>query len=186
MLYARSRRVPASVATVLIAAGAVWMLADPVEGGAEPRMAALELVAGVAAASVGLAGQDVALDRTAALRWVPRRAAHVLLTGALAVAVLLALQAAGGDLAPVAFVVRDGAGLLGLAGLAATAFGGQFAWTLPVGWFSVAFFIPPDTGVPTRIATWMLAPADTPAATWTALILAVSGTLTYALAGPRR
>ncbi|WP_049570889.1 hypothetical protein [Nonomuraea sp. SBT364] len=183
VLYARSRQVPASLAVMVAGAALVRWLSG---GGADPRMAALALVAGVAAASVGLGGQDVRLDRTAAVRWVPRRAAHLLLAGALAGAVLVAFQAAGGEAAPAGFVVRDCAGLLGLAGLGAALFGGQFAWTLPVGWFCVAFFIPPGTDVPTLVATWMLAPPDTPAATWTALALAAAGTAGYALAGPRR
>ncbi|MEU2056357.1 hypothetical protein [Streptomyces bungoensis] len=35
-----------------------------------------------------------------------------------------------------------------------------------------------------RVATRMLLPTGTPAATWTALCLAVVGTTLYALAGP--
>jgi hypothetical protein len=36
------------------------------------------------------------------------------------------------------------------------------------------------------ILTWMMQPAESVAATVTAVVLAVSGVLTYAVAGPRR
>ena len=81
-LYARSRQVPASFAAVVISAMAVWALApDGNAGPGDLRLPTLALAAGVTAASVGLGGQDFALDRTAAIRWAPRRAVHVLLIG---------------------------------------------------------------------------------------------------------
>jgi hypothetical protein len=138
------------------------------------------------AASTGLGGQDLALDRTAAIRWVPRRAAHVLLAGAVVGAVLLTVQTMGAELATTAFVVRDSAGLMGLAALGAALSGGRYAWMLPFAWLSVSFFAPPPTSVPTQVATWMLLPPGTAAATWTALALTVAGTAAYAVAGPRR
>ncbi len=95
-------------------------------------------------------------------------------------------QRIGADLAPTAVVIRDAAGLTGLAALAATAFGAQYAWTLPVAWPTIAFFIPMSDDLPFRITTWMLRPPDTTAATWTAITLAVLGTTAYAVAGPRR
>jgi hypothetical protein len=121
--------------------------------------------------SVGLGGQDLALDRTAAIRWVPRRAAHVLLAGAVVAAVLLTVQTMGTSMATTAFVVRDSAGLTGLAALGATLSGGQYAWTLPFAWLSFSFFAPPPTSAPMRVAMWMLLPPGTAAGTWTALVL---------------
>ncbi|NEA62078.1 hypothetical protein [Streptomyces sp. SID12488] len=186
-LYARSRQVPASLAAILISTVAVWALArDGGEGPDDPRLPVLALAAGVMAASIGLSGQDLALDRTAAIRWVPRRAAHVLLAGAVVAAGLLAVQAMGASMATVAFVVRDSAGLMGLVALGAAVSGGQYAWTLPFAWLSFSFFAPPPTSTPTRVATWMLLPSGTPAATWTALLLTATGTMAYAIAGPRR
>ncbi|WP_055632371.1 hypothetical protein, partial [Streptomyces griseoruber] len=180
-LYARSRQVPAALAALLIGALAVWALArDGGTGPADPRLPVLVLAVGAMAASTGFGGQDLALDRTAAIRWAPRRAAHVLLAGAVAAAVPLTVQALGADLAPAAFVVRDGAGLMGLGALGAALWGGPYAWTLPFAWLSYAFFAPPPTGVPTRVAGWLLLPAGTPAATWTALALTVTGTAAYA------
>ncbi|WP_180687390.1 hypothetical protein [Streptomyces gossypiisoli] len=186
-LYARSRQVPASLAAVAISAATVWALArDGNDGPGDPRLPALVLAAGATAASIGLGGQDLALDRTAAIRWVPRRAAHVLLIGTVVGAVLLAVQTMGEDLATTAFVVRDSAGLMGLVAVGATVFGAQYAWTLPISWLALSLFAPPPTSTPTEVATWMLLPPGTTAATWTALALAVTGTAAYAVAGPRR
>ncbi|MER5971530.1 hypothetical protein ABT112_17665 [Streptomyces sp. NPDC002055] len=187
-LYARSRQVPASLAVVVLSAVTVWTLAR--DGGGvpgDPQVPVLVLVAGVTAASVGLGGQDVALDRTAAVRWVPRRAVHVLLIGTVVGAVLSAVQAVGGgDLATTAFVVRDSAGLMGLAALGATVCGAQYAWTLPIAWLSFSFFAPSPTSVPLQVMAWTVLPPGTAAGTWTALVLAVVGTVVYAVAGPKR
>lgn len=187
-LYARSRQVPASCAALVIGAVAVWALApDTGSGPADPRLPVLALATGVLAASVGLGGQDLALDRTAAIRWVPRRAAHVLLAGAVVAVVLLAVQGLGGTpMATTGFVVRDSAGLTGLAALGAALAGAQHAWSLPFAWLSLTFLSPPATSTPTRLATWLLLPPGTPAATWTALLLLGVGTTAYAFAGPRR
>ncbi|WP_055594230.1 hypothetical protein [Streptomyces hirsutus] len=186
-LYARSRQVPASLAAVVISAVAAWALARDGSGApGDPRLPVLVLAAGAMAASIGLGGQDLALDRTAAIRWVPRRAAHVLLAGAVVGTVLLAVQTMGEDMATTAFVVRDGAGLMGLVALGAALSGGPYAWTLPFAWLSFSFFAPPPTSVPMQVATWMLLPPGAAAGTWTALVLTVTGTAAYAVAGPRR
>jgi hypothetical protein len=186
-LYARSRQVPASLAAVVISTLAAWALArDGSEGPGDPRLAVLVLATGAMAASIGLSGQDLALDRTAAIRWVTRRAAHVLLAGAVVGTVLLIVQTMGEEMATTAFVVRDSAGLMGLVALGAALSGGQYAWTLPFAWLSFSFFAPPATSAPMRVATWMLLPPGTAAATWTALALMVVGTTAYAFAGPRR
>ncbi|MFJ4834472.1 hypothetical protein ACIP79_31865 [Streptomyces sp. NPDC088747] len=184
-LYARSRQVPVSLAAVLVSAVAVWALVRG-EGPGDPRLPVLVLAMGAMAASVGLGGQDLALDRTAAIRWAPRRAAHVLLAGAVVGGVLLAVQNTGEDMATTEFVVRDSAGLMGLAALGAAISGAQYAWTVPFAWLSYTFFAPPPTSMPTQVATWMLLPPGTAAGTWTALALTVTGIAVYAVAGPRR
>ncbi|MFI5871506.1 hypothetical protein ACIBAH_03495 [Streptomyces sp. NPDC051445] len=186
MLYAYSRQVPASLATVLISAAAVWVLTR--DGSAAPggaQLPAVFLTAGAMALSTGLGGQDLDLDRSAAIRWAPRRAAHVLLGGAIVGAVLLTVQAVGRDLTTTAFVARDCAGLAGLAALGAVVAGARYAWAFSFTWLAFAVLVPPlATSVPMKVATWMLLPTGTPAATWTALCLAVAGTALYALAGP--
>lgn len=186
-LYARSRRVPASLAAVAAGAVAVCVLARTGGGGpGDPRLATLILAAGATALSVGLGGQDLALDRTAAIRWRPRRAVHVLLCGALIGVVLLVAQTAGGQPAALGFTVRNSAGLMGLVALGAAWCGSPYAWIPPFAWLSVSFVVPPAADGPTRVLTWMLLPPGTAAGTWTALALAVAGTAVYAGVGPRR
>ncbi|WP_380283709.1 hypothetical protein [Kitasatospora purpeofusca] len=177
-LYARSRQLPATLAALAALAGlaALARLGDGGLGG--PRVSALLLAAGAMALSAGLGGQDLALERTAALRWPPRRAAHVLLCAVLAAAVL--------PPGPLALTVRDSAGLTGLAALGAACFGRAHAWLLPFGWLCASFVLPPAPDLATQILTWPLLPPGTTPATWTALTLAATGTTAYALAGPRR
>ncbi|MER5987073.1 hypothetical protein [Streptomyces sp. NPDC001787] len=186
-LYARSRHVPASLAAALLSTAAVWALAR-IGGGTlgDPRLTMLVLAAGAIAFSVGLGGQDLGLDRTAAIRWMPRRAAHVLLCGALIGAVLSAVQAISGQQAPTAFVVRDSAGLAGLVALGAAWCGAQYAWIPPFAGLSVSLVVPPSDGVATQVLTWMMLPSGTTAGTWTAAVLAVVGTAVYVVGGPRR
>lgn len=187
LLYARSRQVPASLAVAVAGALAVWAFGgNSGAGQPDPRLPALLLAAGVTAGSVGLGGQDTALDRTAAVRWAPRRAVHVLCVAAAAAAVLLAVGLTGDEVAGTAFVVRDSAGLAGLAAAGAVLFGAPHAWTLPMAWLAFALFTPSTGGVPAEVATWMLLPSGTTAATWTAAVLGAGGTIVYALAGPRR
>jgi hypothetical protein len=178
-LYARSRQIPMTFGAALATTVAVWTFVEP----PNPGMAALSLVAAVAVLAIGLTGQDSHLDRTAALRWFPRRLAHVVLIAATAAALLLAFTT---DLAPASFVLRDSAGLAGLAALAAVAFGGQYAWTLPLGWLTFAFFVPHSDDGPVHVVKWMLQPPDNTVAAWTAGVLAVVGSTTYAITRPRR
>lgn len=186
-LYARSRQVPSSLAVVVLGSLAVWALAGLGGGGpADPRLATLILAMGVTALSVGLGGQDLALDRTAAIRWIPRRAVHLLLCGVLVGAALLTVQSMSGQQPSPAFVVRNSAGLTGLAALGAAWCGAQYAWILPFGWLSVSFLVPPTADVATQVLTWLLLPEGTAAGTWTAVALACAGTAVYAVSGPKR
>jgi hypothetical protein len=182
VLYARSRQVPAGVAGALIAVAAIWGLAEW-NGGATGTSAAFAIVAGAAILGAGLSGQDPDLDRTAAVRWLPRRAIHAVLIGALTGAVVLAF---GEEAAPPEFVARNSAGIAGLVALTAAFFGGHLAWTVPVGWLAVSLFLPRDETTAVLVARWMLQPVGTAAATWTAVALGVGGVAAYALAGNRR
>jgi hypothetical protein len=183
VLYARSRQVPTSVAALTVGTAAVWFLARdnwtllPVS---------LALTVGIAVAATGLSGQDADLDRTAAIRWRPRRGIHLLLIGGLTFgAVLLPrLWEAGQVMVPV--VARNAAGLLGLAGISAMLFGGAFGWTLPLFAFAVAYFTPPGTDTGTEIVAWLLQPTSVTAAAWTATVLGVAGFLAYTVFGTRR
>ncbi|WP_053702387.1 hypothetical protein [Streptomyces sp. WM6368] len=187
-LYARSRRAPTSLAVVLISAVAVAALGriGGAVGPVDPRLCTLALAAGATALAVGLGGQDLALDRTAAIRWMPRRAVHVLLCGVLIGAVLPGALALGGQPASLALVVRNSAGLMGLVALGAAWCGGPYAWLPPFASLSLALVVPPAPDPATQVLTWMLLPPGTTAGTWTALVLAVAGTAVYAVGGPRR
>ncbi|MEV4144502.1 hypothetical protein AB0J40_12585 [Amycolatopsis sp. NPDC049691] len=182
-LYARSRQVPAAFTALLAATAGVWFLARG-SWSAIPVM--LALTAGTAVAATGLSGQDPDLDRTAALRWPVRRFAHLALIGLAVAGAVLAVQLLGVLTVDGSIIVRDAAGLLGLAGLAATVAGGQFGWTLPLLWAAITPFVPEDGSTTIRIVAWMLQPAETPAATWTAVALAVTGTAAYTARGGRR
>ncbi|WP_406194206.1 hypothetical protein OH807_04670 [Kitasatospora sp. NBC_01560] len=186
VLYARSRQVPASAAAVALVALVVWALNQDGPGPLSLGTAMLVLTASVVAASVGFGGCDVVLERTAAIRWVPRRAGHVLLIGAFAAAALLAVQAGGARLVPTGVVVRDSAGLVGLAALGAALCGARFAWTLPTGWLAFSLLVPTPGGTVGQVANWMLFPPGAAASSGTAWALLATGTVVYALAGPRR
>ncbi|MFE4516564.1 hypothetical protein ACFRMQ_20505 [Kitasatospora sp. NPDC056783] len=184
ILHARSRQVPASAAAVLFVALALWAFtgSGPVGLGTAVQI----LAANVAAGSIGLGGWDLVLERTAAIRWVPRRAAHVLLIGAFASAALLAVQAVGPEIAPAGAVVRTSAGLVGLAALGAALFGAHVGWILPTGWLGFTLLVPPPGGVVGEVAGWMLYSPSTTASTATPWVLLGVGTVVYAVAGPRR
>ncbi|MFI9273438.1 hypothetical protein ACIGXM_22365 [Kitasatospora sp. NPDC052896] len=186
ILYARSRQAPTSAAAVTLVALAAWAFHQDGAGPMDLVIAVVVLTANVTASSVGLGGRDIALESTAAIRWAPRRAAHVLLIGAVAAAALLAVQAVGPELAPAEVVARDSAGLVGLAALGAVLCGAPFAWTLPTGWLALTLLVPPPGGTGGQVASWMILPPGTTAATGTAWALLVSGTVLYAIAGPRR
>ncbi|WP_406638531.1 hypothetical protein [Amycolatopsis sp. WGS_07] len=182
-LYARSRHLVAALVAVLLCAVVFPLLLG---GSWTTFLATIALGATVAVAGVGLSGQDVDLDRTASFRWPPRRLAHLLLIGVLAGGVTLAAQGLVESPMDTGWVLRNAAGLLGLTGLAATLFGGQFGWTLPLGWAMTTAFVPKSAGQVYDIVAWPMAAADAEAAWWMAGLLFVVGTAAYAGAGARR
>ena len=185
-LYARSRQVPIAVLTIQLTTCGGWALTRATGGG--PLLGILVLLLAVSVLAVGLSGLEPALDLTAAFRWPPRRALHALLIGVVPAISALGWQFALGPVMPTGVVLRTCAGLLGVAALTATVFGGRHSWTLPFGWFLVSFFTPhPSTETSTsRALTWMVQPDHTPAATWAALALAIVGAACYARFGNRR
>ncbi|MFJ7250622.1 hypothetical protein ACIQWA_39105 [Kitasatospora sp. NPDC098652] len=185
-LYARSRQAPASAAVVLLVVLAGWAFDHDGPGPMGLGTAVLVLTVSVAAASVGLGGQDAALDRTAAIRWVPRRAAHLLLIGAFAAAALLALRLVGAEPASTGSVVRVAAGLAGLAGLGAVLCGAHLAWILPTGWLAVTVLSPAAPGTAGEVVHWMTFSPATTVSTGTGWVLLAVGTALYAVVGPRR
>ncbi|MFF0147962.1 hypothetical protein ATK36_4441 [Amycolatopsis sulphurea] len=182
-LYARSRHVPVVVAPLLLSVVLTWWFA---EDKWTPFAATLGLGLAVVFAASGLSGQDIDLDRTAGFSWFPRRLAHLLLIGVVAAGVMLAVQEAGDVQVESALIVRDTAGLLGLAGLAAVLFGGQFGWTLPLGWTMLGLGTPDEPETLNRVFTWLRLPADDALSWWLAGVLFVLGAGGYAMAGARR
>ncbi|PWW66738.1 hypothetical protein [Actinokineospora spheciospongiae] len=178
LLYARSRRVPATAVAAVLGTVPIGLLA---EDAADPRPAALAAAIGAAALATSLGSADPALDRTAAFAWPPRRAAHLLLGAALLVGLLLlaAPPAAAGVL------LRDVVGLTGLAALGATAFGAATAWSLPVTWAALTLVVPPADGVG-AVLTWPAQPETSTAATATAVTLGCVGLLVHSAFGCRR
>uniref|UniRef100_UPI000BF09EB4 hypothetical protein n=1 Tax=Streptomyces sp. wa1002 TaxID=1828186 RepID=UPI000BF09EB4 len=138
----------------LLASAALLGAGAAADGAADPRLSVLAVAVAVASAAPGLGGQDAALDRTAAIRWAPLRAAHVLLIAAAVTLVLLAAQTAAREPVTAAFLLRDAAGLTGLAALGAVLFGAEYAWTPVVGWPAVTLFAAPD---PAGVGGWLLA-----------------------------
>jgi hypothetical protein len=183
MLYARSRQVPAAFTALLVATAGLWFLA---RGSWAPLPVMLTLTAGIAVAAIGLSGQDPDLDRTAALPWPVRRFAHLALIGLAAGGAVLVVQELGTSTVDLSIILRDAAGLLGLAGLAATVAGGQFGWTLPLLWAGMAPFVQDDGSATSHVVAWMLQPPGTAAATWTAVVLAVAGAVAHTGWGGRR
>ncbi|WP_409185001.1 hypothetical protein F9C11_12370 [Amycolatopsis sp. VS8301801F10] len=183
VLYVRSRHLAVSLAAMLLCAAAFPPL---IGDNWSTFLATISLGAAVAVAGVGLSGQDIDLDRTASFRWPPRRLAHLLLIGAVADGAMLAAQGFVDPPMDTGWVLRNAAGLLGLTGLAATLFGGQFGWTLPFGWAMTAVFVPRTAGQVHDIVAWPMAPADSAAAWWTAGLVFVAGTAAYTVAGARR
>ncbi|RSD13246.1 hypothetical protein [Amycolatopsis eburnea] len=182
-LYARSRQLPAAAAALLAVTLGVWFLG---RGSWNLVLVAVTLTAGIAVAAIGLSGQDADLDRAAALPWPPRRFAHLALVAVAAGVLVAGVQELGTAAVDLAIVIRDAVGLAGLAGLAATVAGGQFGWTLPLAWCAISPFVPREDTTAARVTAWLLQPPGTPAATWTAVVLAVAGAVAYTAWGGRR
>ncbi|MFJ8910969.1 hypothetical protein [Amycolatopsis sp. NPDC102389] len=186
MLYARSRAMPASFAGLVVSMALIWFLAR--DHWSEIPVS-LALLVAIAVTAIGLSGQDTDLDRTAAIRWAPRRVVHLLLIGGLAVGAALLPRLWEVDRVPVEIVVRNAGGLLGLAGISAVLFGGAFGWALPLLGFAVAVTVAVTTSGSEsshRVITWLFQPTGVAEGTWTAVVLTVAGLGIYAVFGNRR
>jgi hypothetical protein len=187
-LYLRSRAVPVALAATVGSTLALWGLDRWIDAPqVRDPLALLAVLAGAAAFAPGLAGADVLLDRTAAIAWPPRRAAHVLLAGALVLGAVAATA-----LTPTGTLARNVTGLTGLVALGAATLGATRAWLPPAGWTLLSLWFTPPIGLPPteptwKVAlTWMVQPPPTTLATVTAVTLGATGTLAYAFLGPRR
>jgi hypothetical protein len=180
-LYVRSRRAAASTGVALASAAAIGLLAAASDTETTRLVLALFAVTVVVSvAATSLAGPDPGLDRTAALDWRPRRAAHVVVVGVLAAGAVASLGVVAADV-----VVRNAAGLTGLVALGVTVLGGGLAWCVPVAWTAVGVTVLLATREPgAPLLTWLVQPGESGAATVAACVLGVAGLAAYALAGP--
>lgn len=190
-LYLRSRRAfPAlTIATAAIALmWALWLVYSE-STTIDPRMLSLTVMLAVAALLPTLSGADDALDHTASVNWPVRRAGHLLLATAVITALLLLTTVTGARFGPFPLVLRNTAGLVGLAALGAALLGAGRAWLAPLTWTLVTVmpFLEPSPKLAMQVAGWPIQPAGTTAATVCAGILAAAGLLAYTLHGcPRR
>jgi len=181
-LYLRSRQtaVTTAVALACVAAlGGLGQTADTPLGRVVLALFAVTIAVSVAATS--LAGADPALERTTAVAWWWRRAAHVVAIGVLACTVMALAPEV-----PTAVVARNVIGMTGLAALGVTLLGGALAWCVPMVWTVAAVsasLTSRTPGVP--VVTWPVQPADTTAAVGAAGVLGVVGLAVYAVRGPR-
>jgi hypothetical protein len=189
-LYLRSRAVPATAAVVLGCAVTLWALGLAVDHPLARALAALLItVAATTAISRGLSGPDHDLDKTAAIAWPPRRAAHIIVAGAAVLGILATPALVGEQMTDTGQLLRNVAGLTGLVALGAVVFGAARAPLIPVLWTMLVLGStsePPTQPTYKVMLTWMVQPADTRTATVAALAIAVAGSLAYALLGSRR
>jgi hypothetical protein len=188
VLYLRSRRAPVALIATGGSAAVMWSLwsvfSDHRDVGMQ--MVVLTVLLQVAGLTATLGGPDDALEGTAALRWPPRRAAHLLVAFLVIAVFPLATLVTGARFGPGWLVVRDAAGLLGLTALCAATIGAAAAWALPLGWTLAAISFPQADPVLGRFLTWQAQPSDSTAATVAAGLLALGGLIAYAVAGPAR
>jgi hypothetical protein len=180
-LYLRSRRLPAALATSLAAVALTWTAwsAFTDRRVVTQSLTVLTVVLALAPTIPTLSGDDDALESTAALRWPPRRALHLVACFAVVAGALAVTRATGAWFGPTWEVVRDSAGLTGLIGLSAALLGTRIAWAPPVGWtaMQVIFGVPAGNGV----LFWLVQPAGSRPAAITAAALFVGGVLAYAV-----
>jgi len=188
LLYLRSRRVP-WVAPISVAAVAVVVLpwaawADRPE--VDPSLAVLTLVLALAPLIPTLAGDDDALERTAALPWPPRRMLHLIGAGAFVAVLLLAARPIGSDFGPAGQIIRNSAGLAGLSGFGVALLGTRLAWAAPITWSALQAMLGAPGGPGWRQSLfWLIQPSDSGPAAITAAVLLLAGLFTYAArAGP--
>ncbi|MGW0212926.1 hypothetical protein ACWDXH_00865 [Micromonospora chokoriensis] len=186
-LYLRSRRVPLALGVAIAVFVLAWVMSSTYTTSTtiNARTASLAIMLAVVAFGATLNGADDALDHTASVNWPLRRAGHLLLTAAVITALLSLSSLTDVRYEPLALVLRNTAGLLGLTALGTALFGAALSWIAPLTWTLIAVlpFLGPSSDVRVQVASWLTQPAGTTAATVCASVLAVTGLLAYALRG---
>ncbi|MFI6070699.1 hypothetical protein ACIA5C_03800 [Actinoplanes sp. NPDC051343] len=179
-LYLRSRRLPAALGTSLAAVVVTWAAWSATTDRREVNQSLMVLTVVLALAPLipTLSSDDDALESTAALRWPPRRALHLIACFAAVAVALVVTRATGARFGPAWEIVRDSAGLTGLIGLSAALLGTRIAWAPPIGWAAIQVLF----GVPAGDAVlfWLLQPATSRPAALTAAVLFAGGVVAYA------
>ncbi|MGP8296812.1 hypothetical protein ACTPOK_02365 [Streptomyces inhibens] len=189
-LYARSRALPATVATLLATALLAALGAHELHAYIDPdkRVPVVALAPMLAAAAIGasLHQHSTELDRAAVRPWWPRRLAHLLALTALAAA-LLALAVPGhAQTFGASAIVRNLLGAVGISALAAALIGARLSWLPMIVCLSTQYLA--GGGVHGRTVTvwaWAMQPGPEPAAWATAAALFLAGTVAYVMHGPR-
>lgn len=187
-LYLRSRRASAALAAAVGCVALTWSLwtifSDARDVGLP--MVVLTVLLTVATLTATLAGPDDELERTGALPWPPRRAAHLLAAATLVLLPLLATLLTGARFGPAWLVVRDAVGLLGLTALGAVTVGAARSWFAPLVWTLAAMILALPNQAWGQALSWQAQPPDNLPAALTAGLLAVAGLVTYSAMGPAR
>jgi hypothetical protein len=181
-LHLRARRVPAAASFALATSACTWLgwflASDSRQVGRQ--LVAVTVMLACVAMSVTLAGDDEALDRTAALPWPRVRALHLFAAFGFLIGLFTLTLATPAQIGPFAFVLRDVAGMLGLVALGAVALGAQRAWFVPVFLSVVAvFWGQPTSHQGMQVLTWMTQPVETRLSMVTAVALAAVGGAAY-------
>ena len=189
VLYARSRGAPtaALVVTALCLAGAgagQWLAARPTLDDATARLPVT--VALAVAVAVVLSGTLFSpadeVERTAPRPWQRWRASHA--TTLAMIGAILAWPVLPVAVHGQAALLRNTAGLLGLALMAAVVVGPRLAWVLPLGYAAVAYLFEGLRDIPDRDAlTFLLQPGASRSALAVGLLLLALGIGLWAKAG---
>lgn len=190
-LHVRARNTPligaGLTALALLAwAAAHWLVTREFSTGAQERwpVAALAPLLGAVLVSVGFAGADEELERTAAVRWRPIRLCQVALA-AVAVGTALALTGLWEPRTYGAFeLARNTAAVIGAVAFSAAVLGARLAWVPVVPYVLVTMSVGPrDPG--TAWWAWPVQPWASPLAVWSAATLLILGGAAYSWSGAR-
>ncbi|WP_421110911.1 hypothetical protein [Streptomyces sp. NEAU-S77] len=192
LLYARSRAVPLTAASLVAAATATawcadWLVSRP-EFGAGARLPVVVLAPLLASAAIGasLYTHSEELDRTAVRRWWPRRLCHLLLLTAMAAALLAAGVRGHPEQFGAPAMIRNTLAATGVTALAAALFGARLSW-LPMLAHTGAVYLTAgrEPGGRRAVWAWSVQPGPEPAAWWTAGVVFAVGVIVYAVRGAR-
>lgn len=189
LLHLRARNTPlvgAGLIAVALLAWAVahWLVTQEFSTGAQERwpVAALAPLLSAVLVSVGFAGADEELERTAAVRWRPIRLLQVMLA-TVAVGAALALTGLWEPRMFGAFeLVRNTAAVVGAVALSAAVLGARLAWA-PVAPYVLVIMSVGPRNPGTAWWTWPVQPWASPLAVWSAATLLILGGAAYSWSG---